>query len=76
MMEFSDEQVAFYTYLDELMQEMWEVYERHEQLGAEYSRGMEVLHDRGIEWRQGYSQWVAMKDTMVGEGVPDGDSSD
>ena len=65
-------QEAYYDYLDFLVREMTELFEQHEELVAEYDRGMRHLQEKG--WRAGYVQRHA--DGVASKEKDDGDSSD
>lgn len=64
-----NEQDEYFTYVEELVTEMHELFERHEELVQEYSRAMEYIGLRN--WRDAYVQRVAVDDSVKGTGEDD-----
>lgn len=61
-----DDREAYFEYVEDLVNEMHELFEKHEALVDEYSRAMEYIGGRG--WRQAYVQRVAGDDSVEGTG--------
>lgn len=73
MTDNDDGQSEYFEYVTDMVDEMNELYMKHEALVEEYSRAMEYINLRG--WRQAYVQMAEDRIASREDGR-NGDSSD
>lgn len=66
----AEEREDFFDRLDDMLDEMYELFGRHEALVEDYSRAMAYMETRD-GWRAAYVQRVAGSDSVEGTGEID-----